>query len=137
MIDSSRDLSQSGIITQWKEQSRGVSAASTIPTSVGSSRLALPVSECDRRLQLWKSYRGLADEEGFVWPTISSLRKTVEILLDLTESPMPMFMAPDGDGGISLEWRVGNHSTRVLVDSDGGVIQRRFRDSKLIDTRSC
>ena len=96
---------------------------------------ALPLSECERRLQLWVSVGGRVDDEGFNWPSGSAIRQTEKILLELNDSPRPMFMAPDGDGGVSLEWRAGNDSTRVLIDSDGGVIQRRFRDSLLIDTR--
>lgn len=128
---------QSRFNTRLMEQRHGVSAASTIATQVGNSRLALPVSECNRRLQLWANYRGQEDEDGIVWPSSVALHKTLKFLSDLDDAPMPMFMAPDGDGGISLEWRAGNCSTRVLIDSDGGLIQRRFRDSQLIDTRSC
>jgi hypothetical protein len=119
------------------EPSRGVSAVSAISKPVGGSRLALPISECNRRLQLWANYRGQEDEDGIVWPSSAALHMTLKFLSDLDDAPMPMFMAPDGDGGISLEWRAGNCSTRVLIDSDGGLIQRRFRDSRLIDTRSC
>lgn len=92
--------------------------------------------ECDQRFQSWKNYRGQTDEEGFAWPSLSSIRKAVKILSDLTDLPMPMFMAPDGEGGISLEWRSGNNAKRVLIDSDGGVIQRMFRDSRLLKEKN-
>ena len=128
---------QSRFNTLLMEQSHGVSAASTIDTQVGNSRHALPVSECNRRLQLWANYRGQEDEDGIVWPSSAALHKSRKILSDLDEAAMPMFMAPDGEGGVLLEWRAGNRSTRVLIDSNGGVIQRLFRDSRLIDTRSC
>lgn len=120
-------------------------APSTIHVPIHPEILALPdggnadsplsVSECNQRLLLWATLNGCVDEDDLVWPSRFAIDQATSILLAAGESQMPTFLAPDGDGGVSLEWRAGNSSTRILVDTDGHVMRRSFRDSLLIDTQ--
>ena len=101
------------------------------------AELPLTIAECQRRLQLWANYDGQEDEDGIVWPSRAALHKTQCVLLDFSEATMPMFMSPDTDGGVSLEWRAGGNSVRVLIDSDGEVTKRVFREAALAGRGTC
>ena len=98
---------------------------------------SLTAAECYARLNEWKRYRGLEDVDGIIWPSLPAIQKTVKILSNPETYALPLLMSPDADGGVSLEWRGGNHSTRILIDEKGTVILRRFRDSRLIDIQEC
>lgn len=100
-----------------------------------STDLPLTFSECNQRLKLWVTFNGRTDEDDLVWPSRQSIEQAISILSAANESQMPTFLVPDGEGGVSLEWRVQNHATRILIDEEGAVIRRAFRNSLLIDTQ--
>ena len=126
---------ESRFFNQTLEQQRVPSAVSTLVAPLDLKSRSLTIAECNERLQQWSEYRGKTDEDGLVWPSNIALDTAWSFLRNLSRSQLPLLMAPDGDGGVSLEWRNRISSERIQIDEEGAVILRRFRDSRLIDTQ--
>ena len=90
-------------------------------------------SVIDQLLDWLKNPQELADDD-FLPPSRDLIKMVCAIAAasgDAQLSP-PLRVVPDGDGGISLEWRWGLRFETISFDEDGSVEWLQFEDCKLV-----
>lgn len=75
----------------------------------------------------------LADED-FLPPSRDLIKMVCAIAAASRDDQLssPLRVVPDGDGGISLEWRWGLRFETINFDEDGSVEWLQFEDCKLV-----
>ena len=87
----------------------------------------------DKLLDWLQNPQELADDD-FVPPSTDLIKKACNIAVAFRDEqlPSPLRIVPDGDGGISFEWRRGVLFETINFDGDGGIEWLKFEDCKLV-----
>jgi len=110
--------------------------------------LTRPTQDADEQIIAWKAHEERlaawtpasgepdvrADEDGYVLPGHKTVAVALQIAARLREAGVcaPFRTGQTANGGINFEWRSGNRTQRLTVNSRGETELARFEDSNLI-----
>ena len=86
------------------------------------------------KLVEWGKNPAMLEDEDFIVPSSNSIRLGCKVARRLKEegAQAPLRVVPDGEGGISFEWRQKNVYFELRVQSDGTGEWLEFKGGKLV-----
>ncbi len=118
--------------------SLGVFGDSLLDDATADENRARDWSASINKLFSWYAGMGDLEDEAVRPPTVNSIIQATRRAQSLMNYgwPAPLRIVPDGEGGLSFEWREGPVFTTLEIWADGLCEWTSFRDGRVVSRRS-